>query len=296
MNFYIQFLRLCSLTDSVKVIQLWGEAWISRVCLVIQFLLTGSWSFRPRLLSFIFYTQLQFAVFCEHKQTETKCLTEKLNSTSTCCLHPEQVWSFDELVNSFIKKLRISEGKQQFKEGCCDISQINTVDRLTEKIISRWTWNKIILTTSSWSRFSLWTQTENNVLRINVRSQWIWPLTFHVQYLTSSWGASGLCENQVKGRASFCVRPPPRPARLPAGDRLKCQTEQDWSETRLQAANLFTLLLLCLIFIRSSLTLRSSRSCPLQLIHVTSQENTKNLVSNKKSNYSFDNKTFRSRL
>lgn len=209
MNFYIQFLRLCSLTDSVKVIQLWGEAWISRVCLVIQFLLTGSWSFRPRLLSFIFYTQLQFAVFCEHKQTETKCLTEKLNSTSTCCLHPEQVWSFDELVNSFIKKLRISEGKQQFKEGCCDISQINTVDRLTEKIISRWTWNKIILTTSSWSRFSLWTQTENNVLRINVRSQWIWPLTFHVQYLTSSWGASGLCENQVKGRASFCVRPPP---------------------------------------------------------------------------------------
>lgn len=133
----------------------------------------------------------------------------KLNSASTCCLHPEQVWSFDELVNSFIKKLRISEGKQQFKEGCCDISQINTVDRLTEKIISRWTWNKIILTTSSWSRFSLWTQTENNVLRINVRSQWIWPLTFHVQYLTSSWGASGLCENQVKGRASFCVRPPP---------------------------------------------------------------------------------------
>lgn len=139
---------------------------------------------------------------------------------------------FDHLMNWLIHLSRSSEGKQQFKEGCCDISQINTVDRLTEKIISRWTWNKIILTTSSWSRFSLWTQTENNVLRINVRSQWIWPLTFHVQYLTSSWGASGLCENQVKGRASFCVRPPPvLPARPPAGDRLKCQTEQDWSET-----------------------------------------------------------------
>lgn len=203
---------------------------------------------------------------------------------------------FDHLMNWLIHLSRSSEGKQQFKEGCCDISQINTVDRLTEKIISRWTWNKIILTTSSWSRFSLWTQTENNVLRINVRSQWIWPLTFHVQYLTSSWGASGLCENQVKGRASFCVRPPPvLPARPPGIDSSAKRSRTDLRPA-LQAANLFTLLLLCLIFIRSSLTLRSSRSCPLQLIHVTSQENTKNLVSNKKSNYRFDNKTFWSRL
>lgn len=92
-------------------------------------------------------------------------------------------------------------------------------------------------------------------------------------------------------RSGFVLRLPPRPARRPGVESSAKRSGTDLRPA-LQAANLFTLLLLlCLIFIRSSLTLRSSRSRPPQLISVTKTQRTWFQIK-KKPNSRFNNKTF----
>lgn len=94
---------------------------------------------------------------------------------------------------------------------------------------------------------------------LRLKSHWIWPLTAScsVCYLLLSGGrGSGLCQNQVKGRASFCV---PGSTEVPNGAILALQ---GWSQTRAPGCQYQP--------VHSSLCLVSSVSLTLWSSHQTS--------------------------